>query len=105
MSRFFDDTIQGLVEAVIIEKGNIPLTKKEGMPAPTYIVEEKEQNLIDEMIRIRKNLNMSQSELAELTGNRQQALSRIEKKENSPSLKTFMNIIYALGYELKIVKI
>ena len=31
MSKFFDDTMQGLLEAVEIEKRNIPLTEREGM--------------------------------------------------------------------------
>ena len=39
-----------------------------------------------------------------MTGTRQQVISRIEKKENSPSLKSFCNILNALGYELQIVK-
>lgn len=64
----------------------------------------EEYKLIGEMIRLRKQEKMTQSKLAELTGNRQQVISRIEKKENSPSLRTFCNILDALGYELKIVK-
>ncbi|MCM1121341.1 MAG: helix-turn-helix domain-containing protein [Eubacterium sp.] len=47
---------------------------------------------------------MTQSKLAELTGNKQQVISRIEKKENNPSLRMFCNILNALGYELRIVK-
>lgn len=38
---FFTDTMQGLLEAVEIEKGNISLVKKENMPAPTFIADEK----------------------------------------------------------------
>ena len=52
----------------------------------------------------RKQKNMTQGELAELVGSRQQVISRIEKKENSPSLRSFCNILSALGYELRIVK-
>ena len=37
MSKFFDDTMQGLLEAVAIDKGEIPLVEKEDMPAPTLI--------------------------------------------------------------------
>ena len=64
----------------------------------------EEYKLIGEMVSLRKQEKMTQSKLAELTGNRQQVISRIEKKENSPSLRTFCNILDALGYELKIVK-
>ena len=64
----------------------------------------EEYRLIGEMISIRKKNKMTQSKLAELTGNKQQVISRIEKKENNPSLRMFCNILNALGYELRIVK-
>jgi len=64
----------------------------------------EEYKLIGEMISLRKKERMTQSKLAEITGNKQQVISRIEKKENSPSLKTFCNILNALGYKLQIVK-
>ena len=64
----------------------------------------EEYRLIGEMISIRKQNKISQSKLAEITGNKQQVISRIEKKENNPSLKMFCNILSALGYELQIVK-
>jgi len=47
---------------------------------------------------------MSQRKLAELTGNKQQAISRTENKECSPYLKMFYSMVNALGYELQIVK-
>lgn len=64
----------------------------------------EEYRLIGEMINIRKQKKMTQSKLAEITGNKQQVISRIEKKENNPSLRMFCNILNALGYELHIVK-
>lgn len=64
----------------------------------------EEYRLIGEMISLRKEEKVTQSELAELIGSRQQVISRIEKKETSPSLKNFCNMLNALGYELKIVK-
>lgn len=64
----------------------------------------EEYRLIGEMINIRKQKRITQSKLAEITGNKQQVISRIEKKENNPSLKMFCNILNALGYELHIVK-
>ncbi len=102
MGNFFDDTMQGLLEAVEIEKRNIPLTQKENMPAPTFIISDEENKLIDEMVDLRKRQHLSQKQLAEITGNKQQVISRIERKENSPSLKTFCNILNALGYKLEI---
>jgi len=64
----------------------------------------EEYRLIGEMISIRKAEKITQTELAELTGSKQQVISRIEKKENSPSLRMFCNMLHALGYELQIVK-
>lgn len=104
MSQFFDETMQGLLEAVAIDKGEIPLSEKNSMPAPTFMAADMEKKLIDEVVRIRKEQNMSQSKLAELTGNKQQAISRTENKEHSPSLKLFYSMVNALGYELQIVK-
>lgn len=104
MSKFFDDTMQGLLEAVSIEKGEIPIELKENMPASTFIASNKEKELIEAVVNLRKQQNISQNKLAELTGNKQQAISRMEKKEHSPSLKLFCNMVNALGYELQIVK-
>lgn len=104
MGIFFDDTMQGLLEAVEIEKGNLLLVPKENMPAPTFSVSNTEKELINQMINLRKEQNLSQKQLAEITGNKQQAISRIEKNEHSPSLQTFCNILDALGYGLAIEK-
>lgn len=101
---FYEDMEKSLLEAIDMENGKIPMTQKENMPAPTFIASDKERELIDEIVDIRKKQNISQNHLAELTGNKQQAISRIEKKEHSPSLKLFYSIVNALGYELKIVK-
>lgn len=101
---FYDDVEKSLLEAIAMEKGNIPLTQREDMPAPTFIALEKEKELINQLVNLRKSQNMSQKQLAILTGNKQQAISRIEKQEHSPSLKLFYSMVNALGYELQIVK-
>lgn len=64
----------------------------------------EEYRLIGEMVSLRKRAKMTQTQLAVLTGSRQQVISRIEKHENIPSLRAFCNILSALGYEMKIVK-
>ena len=51
---------------------------------------------------MRKAKKVTQSELAQMTGSKQQVISRIEKKENSPSLRSYCNMLSALGYELQI---
>lgn len=104
MSKFFDDTMQGLLEAVAIDKGNVPLEEKVNMPAKTYVTVNKEESLIDEVIQIRKKKHLSQSDLADMTGNNQQAISRFENKYHTPSLKFFYSIVDALGYKVQLVE-
>lgn len=101
---FFEDMERSLLEAIEMEKGNIPIVERENMPAPTFYAEDKEKELIDALIEARKEKNITQTELAKLTGNKQQAISRIEKKEHSPSLKSFYSIANALGYDVQLVK-
>lgn len=104
MSKMFEDTMQGLLESIEIEKGKMPLKDRENMAAPTFYVAENDKELIDRIIEIRKNENISQSELARMTGNSQQTISRFEQKTHNASMYLFSNIINALGYEVQIVK-
>lgn len=60
--------------------------------------------LIDRMVQIRKNSSMSQTMLGKITGTRQQVISRLEKKQNSPTLKNFCKVLDSLGCQLVIVK-
>ena len=100
MSKFFDDTMQGLLEAVAIDKGKIPVNEVGGFPATTLRAENIESNLIDDVVKLRKESNISQKELAKLTEIKQ----RFENKMHSPSLVLFVKIIDALGYKMEIVK-
>lgn len=80
--------------------------RKEESPsfAKAWNESREEYRLIGEMISLRKAEKITQSQLAAITGSKQQVISRIEKKESSPSLKFFCNMLNALGYELQIVK-
>lgn len=40
---FYDDMQKSLQEAIEIEKGGIRLEEKKNMPAPTFVVAEKER--------------------------------------------------------------
>ena len=62
-----------------------------------------EYNLLGELIKLRKEKGISQAELAEKIGNKQQVISRIENKENSPTLKTLCSILDALDYDIRFV--
>ena len=48
-----------------------------------------EYRLIGEMISLRKQENITQKKLASLTGNKQQVISRIERKESIPTIRAF----------------
>lgn len=63
-----------------------------------------EYKLMGEIIRLRKEKGLSQAELAKRTGYKQQVISRIEKKENSPTLKTLCGILDVLDYDIQLVK-
>ena len=62
-----------------------------------------EYAVLSELVKIRKEKGLSQAELAEKTGNKQQVISRIENKENSPTLKTVCAILRSLDYEIQLV--
>ena len=55
-----------------------------------------EYKLIGEMISLRKQENITQKELASLTGNKQQVISRIERKESIPTIRAFSHMPNAL---------
>ena len=63
-----------------------------------------EYRLIGEMISLRKQENITQKELAKLTGKTQQTISKIERRESIPTITAFNKLLNVLGYELKIVK-
>ncbi|MBT9779469.1 helix-turn-helix domain-containing protein [Clostridium sp. MCC353] len=63
-----------------------------------------EYKLLSELVQLRKEQKLTQGDLAKLTGNKQQVISRIENRENSPTLKTFCSLLNTLGYDLQIVK-
>lgn len=62
-----------------------------------------EYAVLGNLIKLRKEKGLSQSELAKMSGNKQQLISRIENNENSPTLKTICSILNALEYEIKLV--
>jgi DNA-binding XRE family transcriptional regulator len=62
-----------------------------------------EYHVLGELVKLRKSSGISQTELAEKSGNKQQVISRIEKRENSPTLKTLCSILDVLGYDIQFV--
>jgi len=62
-----------------------------------------EYKVLGELVKLRKEKGLSQTELAEKTGNKQQVISRIENRENSPTLKTLCSILDVLNYDIQFV--
>lgn len=80
------------------EKNTVPEFKK------AWDESRLEYEILGEITRLRKEKGLTQAELARLTGNKQQVISRIENRENSPTLKTICSILDVLNYDIKIVK-
>lgn len=59
-----------------------------------------EYKVLGELVKLRKEKQLSQAELADLSGNKQQAISRLESKGSSPTLKTLCSILDVLGYDI-----
>ena len=62
-----------------------------------------EYKILGELVKLRKEKGLTQTELARKSGNKQQAISRIENKENSPTLKTLCSLLDVLGYDIVFV--
>lgn len=72
-----------------------------------YINEEKkiselEYELITEFIKLRKDANLSQQDIANQSKVIRTTVARIENGMNSPQIKTMLQILEPLGYTLKI---
>lgn len=63
-----------------------------------------EHDILDELVKLRKEKGLTQKELAEMTGNKQQVISRIETHENSPTLKTLCSLVKVLDVDVKLVQ-
>lgn len=73
---------------------------------------EKEKVLLDleyqficDFIRIRKEHNLSQRSLAEMSGVVREKIAKIENQLNSPQLNSLIKILEPIGYTIKIVPI
>ncbi|MCI2113174.1 helix-turn-helix domain-containing protein [Ruminococcus sp.] len=88
MSKNFRDTL--------IERLKDETFKKE------YDALEPEYQLINAMLEARKETNMTQRQLSEVTGIAQGDISRIENGCANPSLKTIERIAEGMGKKLKL---
>lgn len=80
------------------------------METKKYIDREKkimemEYSLITSFIKLRKEANISQEQLANATNVIRTTIARIENNMNSPQLKTMLELLEPLGFTLEIVPI
>lgn len=70
----------------------------------TYKEVEREYELIKEVVKARKELGLTQQELADIIGVKQQVVSRFEQEKHIPTLGRFLRILDGVGLELKLEK-
>ena len=63
---------------------------------------ESEYEIIRDIIRVRKEKNLTQKELAEMVGTKQSNISRLESGSYNPSLELLKRIAIAMGKHLEI---
>lgn len=62
----------------------------------------EEYRVLAELTKLRKENGLSQVELAKRSGLKQQVISRMEKRDNSPTLRTLCSLLDTLGYQIQI---
>jgi predicted transcriptional regulator len=80
------------------------------MNSKEFISKEKllsdlEYQLISDLIKVRKDSNYTQKQLAEEANIIRESIAKIEKQVVSPQVSTLIKILEPLGYTLKIEKI
>ncbi len=64
---------------------------------------EQQKAIIDKIIENRKSKNLSQRDLAKMTGLKQPAIARFESFDASPNLVTLNKIVSALDLKLEVI--
>jgi len=70
----------------------------------SYEMLKMKYDMIDQIIRVRKSMRISQTQLARSTNVSQQTISRLEKEKHFPKFDTLLKIIDGLGLELTITE-
>lgn len=66
---------------------------------------ELEYELIQEFVKLRKDLHLTQQQMADSAHVIRETIARIETQITSPQISTLIKILEPLGYTLKIEKI
>lgn len=82
-------------QAIIKEKCNNDVDFKRA-----YDTVKKEYSIIREVVKTRKELGLTQENLAKKIGVKQQVISRFEQEKHTPTLDNFIRILDGIGLEL-----
>lgn len=63
-----------------------------------------ERTLVNDIVHARKEMNLSQKELARLSGCTQQEVSRLERHGGRASVHTLFKILNSMGYTLSLTR-
>lgn len=66
---------------------------------------EKKQRLVHEILRTRREMNMTQKNIEVACGVKQPVIARMERGLTDPQLTTILKVLHPLGKTLKIVDI
>ena len=69
-----------------------------------YEYAQLEYEVLKQLVKMRNEMGLSQSDVARKSGLTQQMVSRIETVGNSPTLRNFIKYVDSLGLEIKIEK-
>lgn len=64
---------------------------------------EKKQELVREVLRTRREMNMTQKNIEAACGVKQPVIARMERGLTDPQLTTILKVLHPLGKTLKIV--
>jgi DNA-binding XRE family transcriptional regulator len=69
-----------------------------------YDHSQHEYEVVKQLVKMRNEMGLSQSDVARQSGLTQQMVSRIETVDNSPTLRNFIKYVDSVGLEIKIEK-
>lgn len=87
---------------VTTEDGGVILSKQESSQQQNRQLARSQatEKAAEVLLKIRRERNLSQAQLAELSGRKQSYISRVESKQQNVSLATLQEIVNAAGGDL-----
>jgi DNA-binding XRE family transcriptional regulator len=85
-----------------VKDEKLKLLKKEPDLKEYFERADLEYQLIKKLVKIRKQKNITQKEISDKSGIKQQVISRIETFDSLPTLKTFLKYLDSMDLEIKI---